>query len=128
MLVLFKIVLFLLFDNPHNLFIYILLWLFFFHFPITNNCFLTFILILGSNLLLVGVQGPQTPCEEVNVKHIGGKKYAVTYSAQEPGKYLLVIKWGTDHVPGSPFHLTIPWLGHDFVLRKKNLIFKCFFE
>ena len=30
----------------------------------------------GSNILLVGIHGPRTPCEEVYVKHLGNKNYA----------------------------------------------------
>nr|XP_026692753.1 filamin-B isoform X40 [Ciona intestinalis] len=62
----------------------------------------------GSNMLLVGVHGPLTPCEEVHVKHVGQRKYAITYTAKEAGDYLLIVKWGDDHIPGSPFHVKIP--------------------
>uniref|UniRef100_F6WN97 Calponin-homology (CH) domain-containing protein n=1 Tax=Ciona intestinalis TaxID=7719 RepID=F6WN97_CIOIN len=61
----------------------------------------------GSNMLLVGVHGPLTPCEEVHVKHVGQRKYAITYTAKEAGDYLLIVKWGDDHIPGSPFHVKI---------------------
>ncbi|KYO34434.1 hypothetical protein Y1Q_0021009 [Alligator mississippiensis] len=36
----------------------------------------------GSNMLLVGVQGPRTPCEEVVVKHLGNRLYSVAYLLQ----------------------------------------------
>uniref|UniRef100_H2ZJ14 Uncharacterized protein n=1 Tax=Ciona savignyi TaxID=51511 RepID=H2ZJ14_CIOSA len=62
----------------------------------------------GSNMLLVGVHGPLTPCEEVHIKHMGLRKYSVTYTAKECGEYLLIVKWGDDHIPGSPFHVKIP--------------------
>uniref|UniRef100_H2ZJ17 Uncharacterized protein n=1 Tax=Ciona savignyi TaxID=51511 RepID=H2ZJ17_CIOSA len=61
----------------------------------------------GSNMLLVGVHGPLTPCEEVHIKHMGLRKYSVTYTAKECGEYLLIVKWGDDHIPGSPFHVKI---------------------
>ncbi|XP_061474310.1 filamin-B isoform X4 [Rhineura floridana] len=62
----------------------------------------------GSNMLLVGVHGPTTPCEEVSVKHLGSHQYGVTYVVKEKGDYILAVKWGEEHIPGSPFHVTVP--------------------
>ncbi|XP_066474120.1 filamin-B isoform X1 [Tiliqua scincoides] len=62
----------------------------------------------GSNMLLVGVHGPTTPCEEVSVKHLGNHQYNVTYVIKEKGDYILAVKWGEEHIPGSPFHVTVP--------------------
>ncbi|KAM3588274.1 uncharacterized protein V6R79_025306 [Siganus canaliculatus] len=62
----------------------------------------------GTNMLMVGVHGPKAPCEEVYVKHMGSKMYNVTYTVKEQGSYVLIVKWGDDHVPGSPFHVTVP--------------------
>ncbi|XP_076028123.1 filamin B a isoform X2 [Genypterus blacodes] len=62
----------------------------------------------GNNMLLVGVYGPQVPCEEVLVKHLGNLQYNVGYLLKERGSYMLVVKWGEDHIPGSPFHVTVP--------------------
>ncbi|XP_053149776.1 filamin-B isoform X3 [Hemicordylus capensis] len=62
----------------------------------------------GSNMLLVGVHGPTTPCEEVSVKHLGNHQYNVTYVVKEKGDYILAVKWGEEHIPGSPFHVTVP--------------------
>lgn len=62
----------------------------------------------GKNMLLVGVHGPQVPCEEVMVKHMGNLQYNVSYLLKERGNYILVVKWGEDHIPGSPFHVTVP--------------------
>ncbi|KAM7170746.1 filamin-B isoform 1-T2 [Macrochelys suwanniensis] len=62
----------------------------------------------GSNMLLVGVHGPTTPCEEVSVKHLGNHQYSVTYVVKEKGDYILAVKWGEAHIPGSPFHVTVP--------------------
>lgn len=58
-------------------------------------------------MLLVGVHGPEVPCDEVLVKHEGNLKYSVTYQLKEAGSYTLVVKWGEDHIPGSPFHVTV---------------------
>ncbi|KAM4612801.1 filamin B a [Polymixia lowei] len=62
----------------------------------------------GKNMLLVGVQGPQVPCEEVLVKHMGNMQYNVSYLLKERGSYILAVKWGDEHVPGSPFNVTVP--------------------
>ncbi|XP_078520736.1 filamin-A isoform X1 [Lissotriton helveticus] len=62
----------------------------------------------GNNMLLVGVHGPKTPCEEIVVKHLGNRLYNVTYLLKDKGDYILVVKWGEDHIPGSPYRLSIP--------------------
>ncbi|XP_060095709.1 filamin-B isoform X3 [Heteronotia binoei] len=62
----------------------------------------------GSNMLLVGVHGPTTPCEEISVKHLGNQQYNVTYVVKEKGNYILAVKWGEEHIPGSPFRVTVP--------------------
>ncbi|TRY85907.1 hypothetical protein DNTS_011928 [Danionella cerebrum] len=62
----------------------------------------------GSNMLMVGVHGPRTPCEDVAVKHMGNKLYNVTYTVKEKGNYVVIVKWGDDTVPGSPFHVSAP--------------------
>ncbi|XP_038668148.1 filamin-C [Scyliorhinus canicula] len=62
----------------------------------------------GTNMLMVGVHGPKTPCEEVYVKHMGNRVYNVTYTVKEKGDYILIVKWGDESVTGSPFHATVP--------------------
>lgn len=64
--------------------------------------------VLGKNMLLVGVLGPQTPCDEIMVKHMGSMQYNVSYVLKERGNYVLAVKWGDEHIPGSPFHITVP--------------------
>ncbi|XP_016949822.1 filamin-A [Drosophila biarmipes] len=59
-----------------------------------------------SNVLLVGVLGQRGPCEEVVVKHLGRSIHRVTYRVCDPGDYVLVVKWGEQHIPGSPFRLS----------------------
>ncbi|KAM9510776.1 LOW QUALITY PROTEIN: filamin-A-like [Guaruba guarouba] len=61
----------------------------------------------GNNMLLVGVQGPRCPCEEIVVKHLGNHLYNVSYVLRERGDHLLVIKWGEQR-PNSPFRVTVP--------------------
>uniref|UniRef100_A0A8C1U590 Uncharacterized protein n=1 Tax=Cyprinus carpio TaxID=7962 RepID=A0A8C1U590_CYPCA len=52
----------------------------------------------GTNMLMVGVHGPKTPCEEVYVKHMGNRMYNVTYTVKEKGDYILIVKWGEEMV------------------------------
>ncbi|KAK6308660.1 hypothetical protein J4Q44_G00219310 [Coregonus suidteri] len=61
----------------------------------------------GRNMLLVGVDGPRVPCEEVLVKHVGNRIYNISYQLKEKGEYILVVKWGEQHIPGSPYHITV---------------------
>uniref|UniRef100_A0A6I8RYT2 Filamin A n=1 Tax=Xenopus tropicalis TaxID=8364 RepID=A0A6I8RYT2_XENTR len=62
----------------------------------------------GNNMLLVGVHGPKTPCEEIVVKHLGNRLYNVTYLLKDKGDYILVVKWGDEHILGSPYHVSVP--------------------
>ena len=61
----------------------------------------------GNNILYVGVYGPEIPCDEVVIKHQGGRRYSVDYVVRERGKYIIFVKWGDDHVPGSPYHIEV---------------------
>lgn len=65
------------------------------------------VVVSGINMLMVGVMGPKLPCEEVRVRHVGGNRYGVSYLVQERGNYVLVVKWGDQHIPGSPFHVVV---------------------
>lgn len=59
-------------------------------------------------MLMVGVHGPQAPCEEVYVKHMGNKLYNVSYTVKDKGSYTVIVKWGDDNIPGSPFKVVVP--------------------
>ncbi|XP_058619192.1 filamin-A isoform X2 [Onychostoma macrolepis] len=61
----------------------------------------------GQNLLFVGMHGPTVPCERVSIIHMGGHQYRINYAVKERGKYILAVKWGDEHIPGSPFHITV---------------------
>uniref|UniRef100_A0A672HLI4 Uncharacterized protein n=1 Tax=Salarias fasciatus TaxID=181472 RepID=A0A672HLI4_SALFA len=76
----------------------------------------------GKNMLQVGVYGPEVPCEEVLVKHMGGLQYNVSYLLNERGSYILVVKWGDDHVLFTlPSHCQTRWssgfLGFSYTRR-----------
>ncbi|CAF3564394.1 unnamed protein product [Adineta steineri] len=61
----------------------------------------------GNAMLMVGVFGPKYPCEEVFIKHVGNNQYNVQYTVREKGEYMLVVKWGDQHIPGSPWHIEV---------------------
>lgn len=51
--------------------------------------------------------GPHGPCEDLQIKHTGANEYNVNYMVKERGDYILIIKWGEDHVPGSPYKVEV---------------------
>ncbi|XP_046814110.1 filamin-A isoform X2 [Vespa crabro] len=61
----------------------------------------------GNNILYVGVYGPKGPCEEVYMKHTGRNNYNVSYLVRERGEYIVIVKWGDDHIPGSPYKVEV---------------------
>ncbi|XP_065219553.1 filamin-A isoform X2 [Planococcus citri] len=61
----------------------------------------------GNNILFVGLYGPKGPCEEVFIKHTGRNNYNVNYMCRERGEYIIFVKWGEDHIPGSPFRVEV---------------------
>ncbi|CAH8554205.1 unnamed protein product [Schistosoma curassoni] len=61
----------------------------------------------GHDVLYVGVSGPVVACEEVNIKHMGYGQYSISYTVRDRGRHLIMIKWGEQHVPGSPFTVDV---------------------
>lgn len=80
----------------------------------------------GNNILFVSVGGPSGQCDEVcqlwinfndqllinfqlkvYIRHMGQNIYNVYYRVRDVGEYRIVVKYGSDHIPGSPFHLRI---------------------
>jgi filamin len=61
--------------------------------------------LAGNNVLYVGVYGPEIPCDEVVIKHQGDKRYSVSYVVHQKGEYIIFVKWGDDHIPGSPYRV-----------------------
>jgi filamin len=61
----------------------------------------------GQSMLTVGIISPTgNPVTDLAVKKQKPGAYNVAYTAQEKGDHQLVIRWGADDIPGSPF--TIP--------------------
>lgn len=58
-------------------------------------------------MLMVGVYGPKNPCEEVVIKHVGNQQYQVNYCIKDKGDYMLIVKYGDQHIPGSPFQVEV---------------------
>ena len=63
--------------------------------------------VTGNNMLFIGMIGPKGPCEELCVKHQPGAPYKITYLVKERGDYMLAVKWGDEHIPGSPFYVKV---------------------
>ncbi|KAJ8396992.1 hypothetical protein AAFF_G00010460 [Aldrovandia affinis] len=61
-------------------------------FPDQKNSFSVDCGKAGHGMLLVGVEGPSMPCEEVVVRHLGSRLYNVTYQLKQRGEYTLVVK------------------------------------
>ncbi|OQV13057.1 Filamin-B [Hypsibius exemplaris] len=57
----------------------------------------------GYNMLMVGIYGKILHAHEVQVQHLGHAHYQVNYKLKERGEYLLSVKYGDVHIPGSPF-------------------------
>jgi len=79
---------------------------------------------LGCSLLLVGVLGPAGPCNEVSVRRLDNTnniyssdtnnattdrsgQYVVSYCPSIVGPHTIVVKWGDQHIPGSPFNVNV---------------------
>ncbi|XP_078037186.1 filamin A protein cher isoform X4 [Augochlora pura] len=61
----------------------------------------------GNNILYVAVYGPKGPCEEITTKHTGRNNYNVSYMVRERGEYIIFVKWGEEHIPGSPYKVEV---------------------
>ncbi|XP_012939324.2 filamin-A-like [Aplysia californica] len=61
----------------------------------------------GNNIMYIGMMGPKGPCDELVVKHQGNLQYAVQYMVKESGRYMLIIRWGDQDIPGSPFAVDV---------------------
>lgn len=58
----------------------------------------------GQGLMTVGILTPSgNPVEELTYKKQRGTVYTVNYRSSEKGEHQLIIRWGQDEIPGSPF-------------------------
>lgn len=72
-----------------------------------QNTFTVNCLDAGNNLIYASVYGPKGPCDEVFVKHLGRNLYQVNYVVKDRGDHVVIVKWGDDHIPGSPFKVEV---------------------
>jgi len=56
-------------------------------------------------MLVIGIAGPNVPCEQLHAIHMGRLKYMVKYQLSQPGNYKMIVKWGDEHILGSPFNI-----------------------
>ena len=62
----------------------------------------------GQALLSMGLQSPTgNPVEEVTCKKTRPTVFTVNYRCREKGEHQLVVRWGTDDVPGSPYTVAV---------------------
>lgn len=62
----------------------------------------------GHGLLVVGLMTPKgNPVEELTYKKQRGTIIAVNYKSSEKGEHTLIIRWGQDEIPGSPFTIKV---------------------
>lgn len=56
-------------------------------------------------MLYVGLVGDPDapPTDEVHVKNGGAGQFNVTYIVKQRGTYYLVVRYGKENIPGSPF-------------------------
>lgn len=60
----------------------------------------------GFNMIYASFLGPtRNTIHECSVKHMGGSIYEVKYTCKDRGDAVLVVKYGDDQIPGSPFRL-----------------------
>ncbi|KAK7101856.1 filamin-A-like isoform X2 [Littorina saxatilis] len=61
----------------------------------------------GNNILYVGMKGPKSPVDELTVKFIGNNQYTINYTVKQQGQYILIVRWGEEDIPGSPFAVEV---------------------
>ncbi|KAL8615195.1 hypothetical protein ACOMHN_029211 [Nucella lapillus] len=61
----------------------------------------------GNNMMFVGMMGPERPVDELVVKFVGSSKYSVSYKVTMKGRYILVLRWGDQDLPGSPYNVQV---------------------
>jgi filamin len=63
----------------------------------------------GQGMLVVAIQTPSgNPMEELSYKKAPrGTSITVNYKTKEKGEHIMVIRWGLDDIPGSPFTISV---------------------
>lgn len=55
---------------------------------------------------MVGPTG-SPPVDEMIVRHQKRNVYNCSYTVKTKGKYLLIVKYGDQNIPGSPFNVNV---------------------
>lgn len=60
-------------------------------------------------MLFCGMIGPagSPPVEEMTVKNGPRKTFNVSYCVKHKGKHIMFVKYGDQHIPGSPFEVNV---------------------
>lgn len=53
------------------------------------------------------MKGPKSPVDELTVKFIGNNQYTINYTVKQQGQYILIVRWGEEDIPGSPFAVEV---------------------
>lgn len=62
----------------------------------------------GFNMIYASFLGPtRQTIHETSVKHMGGSIYEVKYTCKDRGDAILMVKYGDEQIPGSPFRLEV---------------------
>ncbi|XP_076469743.1 LOW QUALITY PROTEIN: filamin-A-like [Babylonia areolata] len=72
-----------------------------------NNTFTVDTTGAGNNMMFVGMMGPEVPVDELIIRFVGNCKYSVTYNVKMKGRYILIVRWGEQDIPGSPFNVQV---------------------
>lgn len=60
----------------------------------------------GFNMIYASFLGPtRNTIHECSIKHMGGSIYEVKYTCKDRGDAILIVKYGDEQIPGSPFRL-----------------------
>lgn len=60
----------------------------------------------GFNMIYASFLGPtRNTIHECSVKHMGGSIYEVKYTCKDRGDAILIVRYGDEQIPGSPFRL-----------------------
>lgn len=54
---------------------------------------------------------------DVDVVENADGTFDIYYTAPEPGKYVITIRFGGENIPNSPFHVVVRWTGSDVARR-----------
>jgi len=62
----------------------------------------------GQGQFTIGMLAPSgNPVQEISFKKARAKAYNVSYVAAEKGDHMVIIRWGHEDIPGSPFCIPV---------------------